>query len=178
MSGNATLARPYAVAALRFAKERDAVASWSDQLAFLATVIADPSIRALIANPKFGREKLETLLLELGQDALDPGGKNFVRVLIANGRIAIAPEIAAAFEALRAQDDARIDVQVASAYDLSADQTAAIVSAMQAKFGREIKLTATADAALIGGVVIRAGDQVIDASLRGRMNQLALDLAQ
>ena len=178
MSGNATLARPYAVAAFNYAKEKDALASWSDQLAFLAMVVSDATTRALIANPKFDTEKLEAFLLDLGGDVWDEGGGNFVRVLVHNGRISIAPEIAEGFEALRAQDDERVEVRVTSAYDLTEAQSTAIAAAMKIKFAREVNITSTTDADLMAGMIIRVADTVVDASLRGRMNQLALDLAR
>ena len=176
MSGNVTLARPYAVAAFDFAKEKDAVPFWSEQLAFLAAVVSDAATRALIANPKFGKERLEAFLLDLGADRFDEGGKNFVRVLVENGRISVALEIAETFEALRARDDERVEVQVTSAYELTGEQADGIIAAMKAKFGREVNLTSTIDAGLVAGMLIRVGDMVVDASLRGRMNQLALDL--
>ena len=177
MSGNATLARPYAVAAFDHAKENDAVAAWSDQLAFLALAISDADMQALIANPKFGRARLETFLLDLVKDRFDIGFQNFVRILVENGRIPVAPEIAETFVVLCARDNERTDVQVTSAYDLTQAQSDAIASAMRAKFGHEVNLSAATDPGLIGGMLIRAGDLVIDASLRGRMTQLSLDLA-
>ena len=176
MSGNVTLARPYAVAAFNFAKEKDAVPFWSEQLAFLAAVVSDAATRALIASPKFGKQRLVAFLLDVGEDRFDEGGKNFIRVLVDNGRISVAPEIAEAFEASRARDDERVEVQVTSAYELTAEQAEGIRAAMKAKFGREVNLTAATDAGLVAGMLIRVGDTVVDASLRGRINQLALDL--
>ncbi|MGB0712046.1 MAG: F0F1 ATP synthase subunit delta [Gammaproteobacteria bacterium] len=176
MAGNRTLARPYAVAAFAHAKEKGVVETWSTQLTTLALVVADATTRALIANPKISEQQLEQLLIEVCGDT-DEGFKNFIRVLVGNDRVGVAPEIAEEFEASRAQDDARIEVRVTSAYKLAADHQTAISDAMKAKFGRDVNVTAEIDRDLMAGVIIRAGDTVIDASLRGRLNQLALDLA-
>ncbi|MGB1109416.1 MAG: F0F1 ATP synthase subunit delta [Gammaproteobacteria bacterium] len=177
MADNATLARPYAVAAYDFATEAKAVEAWSGVLDTLAAVVSDPDMKAAIAHPGVNAEKLEALIMDVCGETLDDSGKNFVRILSANGRLALAPAIAEAYARLRADAEDQVEVSVTSAYKLSAAHKKAISDAMKQKLGREVSITAHIDRSIMAGVIIRAGDTVIDGSVKGRLDKLALELA-
>jgi F-type H+-transporting ATPase subunit delta len=173
MADDATLARPYATAAFSHAKEAGQLDQWSQMLGFLAQVMDDPHMKALAASPRVAAETLEQLVMEITADRLSPQGQNFARLLVRNGRASLAGEIARTFEQLRAKEEERIEVHVTSAYLLVARFRDEIEQAMRRRLGREVTITSEIDRNLIAGVVIRAGDLVIDASARGRLNKLA-----
>ena len=103
--------------------------------------------------------------------------QNFVRVLAANHRLLLLPEITAHYEAQRAEVENTVDVEVVSAVALDAAQTEKLASALKARLKRTINMHNTVDATLLGGAVIRAGDLVIDGSLKGRLERLGTELA-
>jgi F-type H+-transporting ATPase subunit delta len=104
---------------------------------------------------------------------LNDAGKNFIRLLANNKRLAVLGEIYALFEQLKSQKEMSVDVEVASAFALTDDQANKLAEALKRKLGREVNLTSTEDKSLIGGVVIRAGDLVLDGSVRGKLAKLA-----
>ncbi len=177
MAGEAiTIARPYAEAVFARAKQTDGLERWSEQLAFLVEVVSDPLMAAAIADPMFERERLTGLLLEVGEGRLDQEGENLVRVLVQNGRLPILPEIRDLYEALKADSLKLLKVHVRSAYDLDDTQRQHIADALKARLGRDIVISSEQDPELIGGIHIRAGDMVIDGSVRGQLQQLANEL--
>ncbi len=169
-------ARPYAIAAFRQAQEESALAQWGGMLELLATVARDPSVHALIANPRVDRARLVDLFIEIGGEHLSSTGRNFVRVIGHYGRFALLPAIARLFERERAAHEGRSEVHVSGAFELSEEQRNEIVQVMEKRLGTKVSLVFEVDADLIGGVVIRAGDLVIDASIKGRLGQLAQSL--
>ena len=173
MAEVSTLARPYALAAFKQAMEEDNLNEWSEMIETLALIVSDPLMKGLIANPTVKRERLAELIIDVGGKALSETGKNFVRVLAEKGRLMLVTEVRAIFEEERAESEGRSRVEVTSAFELNDDQKTKITSAMSKRLGTKVDLSVTVDNALIGGVVIRAGDLVIDASLRGRMSRLA-----
>ena len=168
-----TMSRPYAVAAFRQASEEGKVAQWADMLSTLTTICEDATMKGLIANPKVDHAGLEGVLLDVGGDSFSDTGKNFVRLLVENDRLGLAAEIESQFARERAALEGRRDVQVISAYELSDTERDILVQRIAKRLGYEVELSVEVDQSLIGGVVIRAGDVVIDASLRGRLNQLS-----
>lgn len=173
MAEVSTIARPYALAAFKQAKEEGKLGDWSEMIETLATIVADPLMKGLIANPRIKRDQLADLIIDVGGKALSDTGKNFIRVLAEKGRLKYLPEVRRIFEEKRAESEGRSRVEVTSAFELNDDQKKKITSAMSKRLGTEIDLSVHVDDSLIGGVVIRAGDLVIDASLRGRMSRLA-----
>jgi F-type H+-transporting ATPase subunit delta len=169
MADDVTLARPYAVAAFERAKDTGTLEKWSEMLALLAAIGSDADMKALSASPKVPAEKLTALVNELGGEHFNAEGQNFVRLLVENGRLGVAAQIATTFEDLRARAEQRIEVRVISAYALGAKYKELIGQTMSQRLGREVNVTAEIDRALIAGVIIRAGDVVIDASARGRL---------
>jgi F-type H+-transporting ATPase subunit delta len=171
-----TIARPYAEAVFERASESDALDAWSGMLAFLAMAAADPTLAAVIANPLYDRQRLAVLIIDIAGKRLSKEGANFVRVLAENNRLQLLPEMRTLYEQLKAESLRTIKVQVRSAYDLTAAQEKTIVAALQQRLGRSVTIESELDPDLIGGVHIRAGDLVIDASAKGRLQQLANEL--
>lgn len=172
MAESQTIARPYAEAAFKLAAEAGALPSWSDALGRLAVVAGTEVARELIGNPGLSDEQVSKLFAEAA-GPLAEAQQRFVRVLADNERLAVLPEIATAFEALRNAHEGVVDAVVSSAYPLSEAQLATIVETLEQKYSARVKAAVKVDADLIGGVSIRVGDEVIDASVRGKLAQLA-----
>jgi F-type H+-transporting ATPase subunit delta len=172
----ATIARPYAKAAFEYARDAKAFAAWSQGLALAAQVAADPRVAQLIKNPKLTAADHASLINDVAGDRLAPGVGNFVRVLAENHRLALLPDVAAHFEFLRSQAENTVDVEVVSAVPLDAAQTEKLKQALDKRLKASVRMTNTVDAGLVGGAVIRAGDLVIDGSLKGRLERLRTEL--
>ncbi|MEO8342543.1 MAG: F0F1 ATP synthase subunit delta [Gallionella sp.] len=177
MSEAITTARPYAQAAFEEAQKLADLKGWSEVLISLAETICHPEVRAVITSPRVAKSKVESLMDGLlgGQAKIQQ--RNFVRVLADNQRLLLLPEIVAIFEALRAEAEKTVNVVVDSAFELSVAQQQKIISSLKARMGREIKLACKVNKELLGGVVIRAGDKVIDGSARTRLGEMANALA-
>ena len=141
-------------------------------LKLLRVIVTNQDMRPLLHDPRISDEQLYELVAGIAGDALSEHGGNFVRILIQAERLQYVPEIAALFEAMLAKAEGRVDVGVVSAYELEKEQEEAIVRAMAKRLGKKITVTAEVNRDLIGGAIIRAGDSVIDASIRGRLNEL------
>jgi F-type H+-transporting ATPase subunit delta len=173
MSELATLARPYAVAVFKRAKETDSAKTWSKNLAFLAAVLVDKSISGVIDDPKIGKSALSTLLLNICEGQLDQEGSNFLKLLIENNRLSLIVAIAEIFETYKAEDEGSIDVDVTTAFAFTKESKQSFNITLEKAFGKKINMKIAVDSSLIGGVLVRAGDQVIDGSVRGQLQQLA-----
>jgi F-type H+-transporting ATPase subunit delta len=171
-----TIARPYAEAVFARADESGKLDVWSEMLTFLSAVVEDPALAPVIGNPLIDRAALTELLLEITSGQVDDEGGNLVRLLVQNGRLPLVPEIKILFDSLKAEKQRVLSVHVTSAFALKPAQEKLIADALKAKLGREITITSEKDADLIGGVHIRAGDLVIDGSVRGKLQQLANEL--
>jgi F-type H+-transporting ATPase subunit delta len=182
MADNHTIARPYAEAAFELAREAGNLDAWSKALNAASDVMADGEVAKFLANPSLtDDERLEFLtgLIDAagGADNILAGqakeGRNFLKLLLEYGRVDVLPEIAEHFEALKAEVENVVDVTVTSATALDDAQKQAIIVALRKRLGREVRLEAELDENLIGGAVIRAGDVVIDGSLRSRLQSLS-----
>ncbi|MEI6746596.1 MAG: F0F1 ATP synthase subunit delta [Methylococcaceae bacterium] len=173
MSELATLARPYAVAVFKRAKETDSAKTRSKNLAFLAAVLTDKSISGVIDDPKIGKSALSTLLLDICEGQLDQEGSNFLKLLIENNRLSLIAAIAEIFETYKAEDEGSIDVDVTTAFAFTKESKQSFNATLEQAFGKKINMKIAVDSSLIGGVLVRAGDQVIDGSVRGQLQQLA-----
>lgn len=176
MSEKSTLARPYAEAAFNLARQHQALQPWSAMLKLAAGVAGDPQMAALLGNPKLARERVTQMFLGVCGSALDSYGTNFIRVLRANGRLALLPEIAAQFELLKAEVEGRVDAEVTSAFALTPEQIQSITAGLKRKLGRDVSVVGKVDESLVGGMVIRAGDLVIDGSVHGQLRALTSHL--
>ena len=181
MAEKATIARPYARAAFEYAHALGSLPAWSALLAAGAAVAATEGAEALFGNPRVSAVELVNLIAGVASDSgasVGPDGRNFLAALAHNRRLALLPEIAAQYAALRAEAERTLEVEVTTAQALSAQQRARLAAALQRRFGREVRLAETLDPGLVGGAIVRAGDLVIDGSLQGRLARLEQRLAE
>lgn len=183
MADNITVARPYAQAVFELANDAGALGPWSESLAIGGQLLADNALVEYLGNPEFNDDQrlefLSGLFAKAGAKLLavkDDHGTNFLRLLLENGRAAVLPEISTHFEALKAKIENSVDATVTSATKLSKTQVDEIATALKARLGCDVKIETEIDENLIGGAVIRAGDVVIDGSLRARLEGLATAL--
>ncbi|PQA51099.1 F0F1 ATP synthase subunit delta [Amnimonas aquatica] len=171
-----TVARPYAKAAFEHARGKGQLAAWSSMLALAAAVVDDAAFKQYIARPTLGAAEQADAVLKVVGDRLDDDARNFISNLAANKRLAALPAISSLFEALRAEAEGAVDVEVTAAYALDDAQTQALARTLTEKLARQVNVSSGVDASLIGGAVIRAGDLVIDASVRGKLGKLRATL--
>jgi F-type H+-transporting ATPase subunit delta len=172
----ATIARPYAKAAFEYARDAKAFSEWSQGLKTAAVIVADPRVAELIGNPRLSQADLVSLVSDVAGASLNPGMQNFIRVLAENHRLLLLPEISANYEVLRADVENTVDVEVISAVVLSAAQQEKLAAALNTRLKRKVRMKNSVDASLLGGAIVRAGDLVIDGSLKGRLQRLATEL--
>lgn len=172
MAESATVARPYARAAFEFAQGAKALARWGDLLETAAMVVRDARVTALLGNPKVTTLALADFVLDIAGEKADEHGRNFVRLLAQNQRLALLPEIAAQYALLRAAAENTVDVEVVSAIALSEAETEKFARALTRRLNRVVRLHPSVDPGLIGGAVVRAGDFVLDGSLKGKLERL------
>ena len=177
MAEISTIARPYAVAAFKLAKEQKALAKWSEMLSFATAVGKDAQLRAYIADPKVDSNILQDTFLKVCGDKLNVNGQNLIKTLVEYGRLSILPAITSAFEDLKALDEGTLDAQIIAAAKPSAAEVKDLVIRLEAKFGKKVEATVSVDAELIGGIKIIVGDTVIDASVKGQLQNLAYSLS-
>ena len=178
MAELATLARPYAGAVFELAKRELALDRWSRMLEVLSVATADPKVGLVLDAPDVAEEQKAFRLIDVCGDELNVAARKFVQVLAANKRLDLIDAIAEQFEILRSEEQRALDVAVVSAYPLSTEQSGSLKSALQRRFDKTVNLESKVDASLIGGAVIRAGDVVIDGSLRGKLEKLGETLGR
>ena len=176
MSELTTAARPYANAVYQIAAQVSGLGAWGDALALMAMVSADAAIVDKLTSPQLGNTRKGELLLAVIGDKLDEQQKNLIRLMAENNRLTLLPTVAELYEQYRAEAEGHIVAEVTSAFPLSDEQQASIVSALKNKMGRDVSITTTTDKSLIGGVVIKAGDTIIDGSMKARLAALATTL--
>lgn len=176
MAETASLARPYVRAIFEIARQQGDLATWSDQLALLATVTEDPQLKALEGHPRVGADKLAELVIGVCGDGIGSQAANLVRLLASNRRLAVCGEIARQFEVLRAEAENTIEAELQSAVELDDSQKRQISEALEKKLGRSVKLECTTNPDLLGGAVIRTGDWVYDGSVRAQLASMAAAL--
>ena len=181
MADNHTIARPYAEAVFELARSAGTLAQWSAALGGAATLLADGQVAKFLANPSLADAKrlrfMQDLVRAADEGSLLAGGSregtNFLKLLIEYDRVAVLPEIAEHYDALKDEVENTVDVTVTAASELNESQRQAIAAALKERLGREVRLETRLDENLIGGAVIRAGDVVIDGSLRSRLEGLS-----
>ncbi len=176
MAEISTIARPYAVAAFKFAKEKKALAKWSDMLALASAVSSDETLSSVIQDPKVDGQTLQDAFLKVCGRRLDANGKNLIKTLVEYKRLAILPAISSAFEELKAEDEGTLDAQIIAAAKPTVAVTKSIVKKLEAKFGKKVSAEVVVDSEIIGGMKIIVGDTVIDASVKGQLQNLAYSL--
>lgn len=176
MAELSTLARPYARAFFEIKQAAGDLASGSRAVDALAAVASEPQIARLTGHPAVRREELVELISAACGDALDDAGRNLLRLLVANGRVAVAPKLAEIYGDLRAEAESTITVDVTAAMDVAAATREALAGALAKRLGRTVDLNVSVDETLIGGAVLRAGDLVIDGSVAGRVARMTRTL--
>lgn len=178
MSEYQTIARPYAQAVFDLAKAGGNYEGWSRSLAWLSAIADDDQIQVLAQNPKVDDASLVQIFEDIAGDNLFDEAGNFLKLVVANGRLFALPHIAAQFEAMRAEAEGTIEAELISARAVTEEQQATLARSLSRKLGREVSLQVVEDPDLIGGAVLRAGDLVIDASVKNRLQKLAANLAR
>jgi F-type H+-transporting ATPase subunit delta len=175
MAELATIARPYAEALFRVAKSGD-LSAWSGLVSEMADVAAHPDVQALSRNPKVSDSQIVDTFLALLKSPVNPEAKNFIKLLVENGRVTLLPEIGVQFHELKNAQEGAADVEITSAFEISAAQMKEIVATLEKKFGRKLNPSVTVDGSLIGGVRVVVGDEVLDTSVRAKLQQMHLAL--
>lgn len=178
MADYTTVARPYARAVYQQAIETSSVDSWNDALALMAAIVNDAQMSSVLDNPQIGGEQQADLMLKVTADKLDAQQQNLIKLMAENGRLNALPEVAEQFEVYRAEAEGKVDAEITSAFKLTAAQEKSITKTLKEKLGREVTITTTIDESLIGGVVIKAGDTIIDGSMKSQLASLALTLSR
>ena len=176
MAELATIARPYAEALFRVAKSGN-MAAWSDLVSEMAAVAALPDVKSFASNPKLSDKQVSETFLSLLKSNVSPEAKNFVGMLVENGRLALLPEIGAQFHALKNASEGAADAEITSAFELSDAQVKDLVATLEKKFGRKLNPTVKVDNSLIGGVRVAVGDEVLDTSVRAKLQTMYAALA-
>jgi F-type H+-transporting ATPase subunit delta len=171
-----TIARPYAEAAFRLARDENALPAWSEMLHLASAVVADPRIAAALDNPKLTADDKAALVLSVCGDRLDAQGSNFIRVLVDADRVSLLPQIESLFDALKNEIDGVATARIDSAFPLTDAEVDLLKAALEKRFGRKIEATVHVEASLIGGARITVGDSVIDASVEAQLHAMATQL--
>ena len=172
MSELTTVARPYAKAAFDYAVEAKAVDTWLEMLVFAAEVSQNETISNYLSGG-MSTEQVKDLFINVCGEQLNDKGQNFIKVMAENGRLLVLPQVVSQFAELKAEFEKEITVDVASAVELSAEQVTTLSAALEKRLARKVKLNCTVDTTVVSGLVIKAGDMVIDGSVRGKLNRLA-----
>jgi F-type H+-transporting ATPase subunit delta len=176
MSERLTIARPYAKAIFALARKTNSLAAMATGLVRAAETVTDPRVKSLLGSPHVTPAQLADLVTGVAGSSFDESGRNFIELLAQNRRLGFLPEIVALFEQMKAEVENAVDVEVTSATALTPDQESRYAAALQKKLGRQVRLRTQIDQSLLGGAVLRAGDLVIDGSIKGRLDRLANEL--
>lgn len=172
MADFSTIARPYAKAVFELARDSGKFDAWSGRLEFWAALVAHPDMASRLEAPGFTYQD-RAQMIEQVDDQMDDESRSFIRLLAENNRLGLMGDIRENFEVLRAEEEGEIEANVTTAFPLTDAQRQSIVDALGKRLDRKVRLVESVDEALIGGAVIRAGDLVIDGSLKGRVETLA-----
>ncbi|MBD3669585.1 MAG: F0F1 ATP synthase subunit delta [Gammaproteobacteria bacterium] len=171
MAEKTTIARPYAEAVFELAKDKGDLNEWSEKLELMAAIASNEQMAQVISNPDLDSHVVD-LFTDIAGDKLGEAGANLVKLCAENGRLDVLPEIAVIYEGLKEEEQSSVVAEVISAYPLSDEQKSSIAAALKKRLDREVSIVDSVDENLIGGVVIRAGDLVIDGSAANRLESL------
>jgi F-type H+-transporting ATPase subunit delta len=172
MSELTTIARPYAKAAFDFAIEANTVENWLEMLVFAAEVANDTTIKSYLSGGA-SVEQAQDIFLKVCDVQLDSNGQNLIKVMAENQRLLVLPQVVTQFRELKTEHEKTVSVDVTSAVELTAEQETTLCAALEKRLARKVKLNCKIDANVVSGLVIKAGDMVIDGSVRGKLNRLA-----
>ena len=176
MAETVTIARPYAQAVFRLARESKALAAWSDRLQRLAAIAQDAEMAKVVGNPKFSAGQVAELFVSLSGEAGNQELAAFIGLLAENERLTVLTQIQEIYEQLKSADEGVKDATIYSAYPLDDAQLKNLMSQLETHFGSKLQPRVEVDAALIGGIKVAIGDQVLDASVRGKLDAMATAL--
>lgn len=176
MAELATIARPYAEALFRVAQTGN-LAAWSELVSEMASVAAHPDMKSVAGNPKLSDQQVIDTFLSLLKSNVTPEAKNFVAMLVENGRLSLLPEISTQFQLLKNQAQGAADADITSAFELTPAQVQELVATLEKRFGRKLNPTVKVDNSLIGGVRVAVGDEVLDTSVRAKLQKMYVALA-
>ena len=171
-----TVARPYAKAVFQYALDKGQLAEWSKLLSFAAVVVEDEEMAKVLSKPQLTADQKAELVCSVCSEVLTDEGRNFIVQLAQNDRLVLFPEISGLFELLKAEQEKSVDVTVSSAYELSEDDKNKLSSSLKNRLGRNVNISCDVDKSLLGGLLIRAGDLVIDGTVRGKLAKLSENL--
>ena len=173
MAELSTIARPYADALFETARASgEGLERWLAVVEELAALMSHPQVAQVVADPKLGDAQVVDLLASLVKQPLPANGTNFLKLLVANQRLAVLPEVAVQFRQLKNEAEGVADCLIESAFPLSDGQVSDLLAALSKRFGTRLRPSVQVNPALIGGVRIAVGDQVLDNSVRARLNQM------
>ena len=175
MADISIIARPYAKAVFELARSEGKLGQWNDTLRSLAAAVSSPDVSGLLNHPALTRSDL---VAALDKTVGGAEGHSLLRLLVENGRLKAVPSMLSQYEALRAEAEARVDVEITSASLVDKPQQEALTTAIRKRLGREVVVDWKTDESLIAGALIRAGDLVIDGSVRGELEKLHTALAR
>jgi F-type H+-transporting ATPase subunit delta len=176
MAESVTIARPYAEALFGAAKESGNLAKWAEQVALLAQVAANPEVREAIGDPNVAAPQLVDLFRSACGTAVDAELSNFIQLLSNNDRLGLLPEIAGLYESYKQGEEGTKQAAIVSAFPIDDNQVKALVPQLEAVFKTKLETSVTVDSALIGGIQVIVGDQMLDASVRGKLDAMATAL--
>ena len=178
MAELATVARPYAEALFQAALERNSLAAVADGIAFVAAAAADAQMRSALSNPRVSAQQKKELFAAVAGDKLGPELKNLVAVLVDNHREVLVGDIAAQFDELKREHEKVVRARITSAQPLTEEQRREIVGALERRYGKKVETELEVDPELLGGARVQVGDQVINASVRDALAQMAAAIAR
>ena len=173
MAENVTIARPYAEAAFQLAREAGALPAWADALGYMAAAAADPAVRQLLTDPTRTSIDRGFLFLAAVPGDLTEEQRSFVRVLAQNNRLSLLPEVSEQFVSLKNDHERNAVAYISSAFPMDDATVARLLADLEPRFGRRLEARVSVDKELIGGVKVAVGDEVIDASVRGKLAAMA-----
>ena len=176
MAESVTIARPYAEALFLAAKESGNLAKWSEQILLLGQVAANPEAREAIGDPNVAASQLVDLFRSACGTAVDSELSNFIQLLSKNDRLALLPEIGALYESYKQAEEGVKEATIFSAFPIDASQVNALVPQLESRFKSKLEASVSVDPELIGGIKVVVGDQMLDASVRGKLDAMATAL--
>lgn len=171
-----TIARPYAEAVFKSAQAKKTIAVWSGMLKYAAAVASEEHVNALIGNPSVSAKQVADIFLEICKDKLNEEGRNLIILMAENDRLDVLPQVSVLYEQLKSQHEGMLNAKIVSAFELNAGQLRKLIVLLERKFKHEINAKVSVDPELIGGVKIEIGDEILDTSVRGKLEAMAVAL--
>lgn len=176
MAEAVTVARPYADAVYKLAVTSDSLSQWSKILQLAVEIAEDECVKLLVGNPAVSAKQLGEIFLEIGKNKFNAEARNFIMLLAENKRVLVLPQISQLFEHLKAQHEGVLEAKIVSAFEIENKQLKKLVDDLEQKFKRKIEARVSVEPELIGGIKVEIGDEILDASVRGKLEAMAVAL--